>query len=108
MLDLLNRLRTKYHGVVKRRPGKGVTRRQFNMTVDVDMIHAIKALAAILEVPKYVVTEHALQVGCRHLVDMLQEPETRQKLHEHLVKVHLLGGEVEDDEDIIEPGQRPQ
>jgi len=31
----------------------------------------------------------------------INDPEKRQKLQEHLVKVHLLGDELTDDEDIL-------
>jgi hypothetical protein len=37
----------------------------------------------------------------------LQSPERRQQLHEHLVKVHLLGSELCDDESILKLSEQP-
>ena len=64
-----------------------------------DIIIGIKLIAAILEVPYYVACEHILQVGSYHLLKSLDDPERREKLKEHLVKVHLLGAELKEDED---------
>ena len=71
-----------------------VERKQFNLTINKDIILAVKAISANLEVPMYVACEHILQVGCYHLLQDLDEPENREKLIEHLIEVHLLGKDI--------------
>lgn len=61
----------------------------------------MKFLAAILEVPRYVITEHLLQVGSYHILQALEDPEKRQELEKHLVEAHLLGSELQDDESVL-------
>jgi hypothetical protein len=101
-MSILHRFLTKYHQLLDRRQAKAVRRRQFNMTIDADLALAVKLLAEILEVPRYVVTEHLLQVGCYHIYEAMQDPQTRQELEKHLIEVHLLGSELCDDESILE------
>ena len=74
------------------------------MTVDAQLVLAVKFLAAILKVPCYVITEHMLQVGSYHIVQPLEDTEKRQELEKHLAEVHLLGTELRDDEDILRLG----
>ena len=74
------------------------------MTIDAGLVMGVKLLAMILEVPRYVVTEHLLQVGSYHIVQALQDPEKREELEKHLIDVHLLGSELHDDEDILRLG----
>jgi hypothetical protein len=59
-------------------------------------------VAIALEVPGRFLAEHALQRGCYHIMQALQSPERRQQLQAHLVKVHLLGSELCDDESILD------
>ena len=58
----------------------------------------VKLIAVILQVPKYVACEHILQVGSYHILQAINDPDEREKLKEHLVKVHLLGDELKEDE----------
>ncbi len=74
------------------------------MTIDAELVQGVKFLAEIFKVPRYVVTEHMLQVGCYYILHAMQDPERRQELQEHLVKVHLLGSELADDESILRLG----
>ena len=74
------------------------------MTIDAELALGERFLAAILGVPRYVITEHLLQVGSYHIVQALEDPEKRQELEKHLVEVHLLGSELRDDEDILRLG----
>ena len=55
---------------------------------------------------RYVIGEHILQLGTYHVLAAINDPEKRQKLQEHLVKVHLLTDELSDDEDILRLGQK--
>ena len=74
------------------------------MTIDAQLVLGVKLLAAVLKVPRYVITEHLLQVGSYHIVQALEDPEKRQELEKHLIEVHLLGNELQDDEDILRLG----
>ena len=103
-MGILRRFLTKYRQLLDRRHVKTIRRRQFNMTIDAELVLGVKLLAAILKVPRYVITEHLLQVGSYHIVQALQDPEKREELEKHLIGVHLLGSELRDDEDILRLG----
>lgn len=62
----------------------------------------------MLEVRRYVITEHLLHVGTYHMLTAIRDEDKRQKLEEHLVKGRLLGSELHDDEDVFGPvGRKP-
>ena len=103
-MNILRRFITKYRQLLDRRHVKVIRRRQFNMTIDAELALGVKFLAMILKVPRYVITEHLLQVGSYHILEALEDPEKRQELEKHLVEVHLLGSELQDDEDILRLG----
>jgi hypothetical protein len=75
---------------------KTVKRKQFNVTIDEGIIEVVHYFAEILEVPKYTICEHLLQVGYYHLMDILGDPEGRESLQEHLITAHLLGLKSDD------------
>ena len=103
-MQLLHRLKAKYRHKIERKYAKVIKRRQFNLTIAEEVIIGVKAMAAILEVPRYVITEHLLQIGTYHTLKAAKDTQKREKLVEHLVKVHLLGNELTDDEDILRLG----
>ena len=100
-MGILRRFITKYRQLLDRRQAKVIRRRQFNMTVDAGLVMGVKFLAEILKVPRYVITEHLLQVGIYYIYQALQNPEKREELEKHLIEVHLLGSELRDDKDIL-------
>lgn len=100
-MGILRRFLTKYRQLLNRRQAKVIRRKQFNMTIDAELVMGVKLLAAILKVPRYVITEHLLQVGSYYIYQALQDPEKRQELEKHLIGVHLLGSELWDDENIL-------
>ena len=104
-MDVLHRLKAKYHHVAEKKYIKTIRRKQFNLTMAEEIILGVKLIAAILEVPQYVACEHILQVGSYHLLRDLNDPKKREELKEHLVKVHLLGDELKEDKDILVLGQ---
>jgi uncharacterized membrane-anchored protein YjiN (DUF445 family) len=104
-MSLFHRLKARYNHRADRKYTKVIRRRQFNMTIAEEMITCVKLLAAIYKVPGYVITEHLLQVGSYHILQVSNDPQKRQKLEEHLVKVHLLGNELSDDESILRLGE---
>ena len=75
------------------------------MTIDAGLVLGVKLLAVILKVPRYVITEHLLQVGSYYISQALEDPEKREELEKHLIDVHLLGSELQDDEDILRLGR---
>jgi len=86
---------------------KTIKRKQYNLTMSEEIISNIKLIAAILEVPQYVVCEHVLQMGMYQLSYVLNNPEKRQKLIDHLIQVHLLGDELKEDEELLMLGLEP-
>ena len=61
-------------------------------------------MASLLEVPLYCLLEHSLQLASYHIAKAMQDPTKREKLVEHLVKGHLQGKELKDDEGILNIG----
>ncbi len=104
-MDLISRLKTRYQHKIEKKYIKTIKRKQFNLTMADDIILSVKLIAASLEVPMYVACEHILQVGSYQLLKSLKNPEKRQKLTEHLVKVHLLGDELKEDGAVLRLGQ---
>ena len=100
-MDLLHRLKTKIRHIIEKKYIKTIKRKQFNLTMAEEIILGVKLISAILEVPQYVACEHILQVGTHHTLKAMNDPEERQKLIEHLVKVHLLGNRSKDDETLV-------
>jgi hypothetical protein len=47
-----------------------------------------------------VITEHLLEVGAYFVSKAIKDTENRRKLQEHLVKGHLLGKELSDDDTV--------
>ena len=105
-MDLISRLKTRYQHKIEKKYIKMIKRKQFNLTMAQDIILGVKLIAAILEVPLYVACEHILQVGSYQVVKAISDPEKRQKLTEHLVKVHLLGDELKEDDAVLRLGQK--
>ncbi len=69
---------------------KEIARRQFNIICDERLIQALKFTARYLEVPVYVITEHAMQLGLREIHLERHEPAYKENLQRHLIKHHLL------------------
>ena len=103
-MQLLHRLKAKYRHKIERKDAKVIKRKQFNITCSQDIVFAVKAMAAVFEVPYYVIAEHMLQVGAYYILKAIEDAQKREKLVEHLVKVHLLGDELTDDADILSLG----
>jgi len=106
-MTLFHRLKAKYHHIIENKYIKAIKRKQYNLTISEEIISNIKLIAAILEVPQYVVCEHVLQVGMYHVGKVLNDPEKRQKLIDHLVQVHLLGDELIEGEELLMLGLEP-
>ena len=100
-MNLLRESITKYRRLLDRKHVKATRRRQFNTTIDAEIVLGVKFLAEILKVPRYVITEHLIQVGSYHILQALEDPEKREELEKHLIEVHLLGNELQDDESIL-------
>ncbi len=103
-MQLLHGLKAKYLHRNEKKYVKAIKRRQLNFSCSEGVILGVKYMAAVLEVPMYVIAEHLLQVGSYHVWKGAKDPKNREKLVEHLVKVHLLGDELGDGEDILKLG----
>ena len=95
-MSIIGSLKAKYRHRIERKYINTIKRKQFNLTMAEEIVIGVKFIATILDVPQYVACEHILQVGSYHLLEALNDPEERQKLTEHLVKVHLLGDELKE------------
>jgi len=104
-MHLLHRLKAIYRHKLERKYAKTIKRKQLNFNCSEDIILGVQFLAAVLEIPRYVIAEHLLQLGSYHVVKAIKDPEKRDKLVEHLVKVHLLGNELADDGNILRLGE---
>ena len=69
---------------------KEIARRQFNIICDERLIEALKFSARYLEVPVYVITEHAIQLGLHEIHLEKHDAAYKENLQRHLIKHHLL------------------
>ena len=51
-MDLLHRLKAKYHCIIGKEYVKTIKRKQFNLTMAEEVILGVKLIAAILKVPR--------------------------------------------------------
>jgi hypothetical protein len=100
-MRLVDRLKARYLHQIERKYVRVIKRTQFNVTIADELAEAVKFMATIYKVPRYVIAEHLLQVGSYHVLLAMKDLEKRQKLVDHLVKVHLLGDKLKDDEKIL-------
>jgi hypothetical protein len=103
-VNIINRLKTKYRHKAEKKYVKSIKRRQLNFNCSQKLVTGVSLIAARLEVPLYCLLEHLLQVGAYHVAQAMQDQDKREKLMEHLVKVHLRGEELSDDEEILKLG----
>lgn len=104
-MQVIHRLKAKYRHRNEKKYVKAIKRQQLNFNCSEDIIEGIRVIAAILEVPRYILFEHLLQLGSYHMVKAINDPKNREKLISHLVEVHLLGDELIDDENILKLGE---
>jgi hypothetical protein len=105
-MRLSHRLKAKYRHKIEKKYAKTIKRKQLNFNYSEDIILGVQFMVAILEVLRYVIAEHLLQLGSYHLIGVMKDRERREKLAEQLVKVHLLGGELSDGEDVLRLGDQ--
>ena len=105
-MQQIHGLKAKYRHRIEKKYLKSISRKQFNLTIDEEVIRGVKLLAVILEVPRYVITEHLLQVGSYYILKAIKDEDDKERLQEHLVKTHLLGQELTDNEDILSLGEK--
>ncbi|MFC2018686.1 hypothetical protein ACFLU4_01850 [Chloroflexota bacterium] len=86
----LIRVIRRYKKKLEKKFGKQIPRAQFNITCDCKIILALKKIAQCLEVPVYVITEHALQLGLREVDAIMDDEALSERLCRHLVEGHLL------------------
>ncbi len=96
-MDIIGRVIARLQQLTDRKRIKTIKRKQFNLTMAEDIIVGVKFIAAIMGVPMYVACEHIIQAGSYHILEAINNPESRKTLKEHLVQVHLLGDELKED-----------
>jgi len=104
-MNLLGALKKKYDNGVRQREVEPRERRQLNMTVNVRLIDLLKRLAAALTVPRDIVGEHVLEVGCYYLTRAMEHEEKTKMLRQHLINVHLIDGGLDDSEATLRIGE---
>jgi len=67
-----------------------IGRKQFNFACDQGIVLQLEALARKLEVPKYPLAEHLLQIGLESCLVESRDDTLRELLQRHLVHDHLL------------------
>jgi len=82
-------------GLLKRKEGrKGISRILLAFRCIPGIPATLDALSQMLEVPKYVVAEHALQIGLGHIFGQMQDEKLKGKLQNHLLYEHHLADEL--------------
>ncbi len=104
-MNLLGVLKRKYENALRKRDVASRTRRQLNMTVDVRLIGLLKRLAAQFTVPRNIIGEHMLEVGCYYLTRAMESEEKTKILHQHLINVHLIDNGINDSEAVLRIGE---
>ena len=103
-MNILGVLKAKYMGQMRKRNLKLMNRQQFNTTISVNLVLIIRLLAEELKLPRYVVTEHLIQVGAYHVIKASEDLDKDNLLQEHLKEDHLLGSGGNEDESILTLG----
>ena len=67
-----------------------IARKQFNIICDKRLIQGLKFSGRQLEVPVYVIAEHAMQLGLDEIYLEEHDPAYKENLKRHLIKHHLL------------------
>ncbi|MCK4786661.1 MAG: hypothetical protein KAV87_23075 [Desulfobacteraceae bacterium] len=80
-------------------------RKQFNWTINREIGESVRFVAKLLQFPRFVVVEQALQIGLRQLLLAEKDPERRKVLNNHLEGIHLLGDGLPDDEVVLRLGE---
>jgi hypothetical protein len=75
--------------IAKRILGKDSGRRVFGFACDPDIHTQIKILAGELQVPMFALSEHLLQLSIGMISKAQENPEEREELRSHLVKIHV-------------------
>ena len=104
-MNLLGILKKKYINTLRHSDVELRIRRQLNMTIDVRLIRLLKRLAAQLTVPRNILGEHVLEVGCYYLTRTLESEHNTKILQRHLINLHLLDSGVDDSEAILRMGE---
>jgi len=102
-MDIIGRVIARLQQLTDRKRIKTIKRKQFNLTMAEDIVVGVKFIAAIMEVPIYVACEHILQIGIGsyYILEVINDPESRESLKDHLVQVHLLGDELKEDKALL-------
>jgi len=104
-MDLLGKFKRKHNITTVEEGASQYGRQQLNMTVDWRLKEHIKGLAAEFGVPRYVITEHALEIALYHLSRGMRDEKMAAMLRRHLIGKHLLDDGSAEDEAILRLGE---
>ncbi len=104
-MNILGALKKKYEDVLRQIGRQTRIRRQLNMNVDLRLREYLKGLHAELGVPRDIVGEHVLEIGCYYLGRILANERPAAILRRHLINDHLLDGKMEDTEVLLRLGE---
>lgn len=104
-MNILGAIKKRYDDVLRQIGRQTRIRRQLNMKVDMRLKEYLKALQAELGVPRDIVGEHVLEIGCHSVGRILEKEKLAATLRRHLINEHLLDGEMEDSEAMLRLGE---
>ena len=85
---------------------KRMEKRQFNITIERDIIGGVRYLASRFGVPLAPMAAHMLQIGTHYLETVLGDTRKQRIVTEHIVDTHLLGIGAVDDPAILVIGEK--
>ncbi len=104
-MNVLGAIKKKYDDVFSQIGRRTRIRKQLNMKVDLRLHGYLKGLTAESGVPRDIVGEHVLEIGCYYFGRILENEKLATILRHHLTMEHLLNTDVEDSEAILRFGE---
>lgn len=104
-MNVLGAIKKKYDDVFSQIGRRTRIRKQLNMKVDIRLHGYLKGLTAESGVPRDIVGEHALEIGCYYFGRILENEKLAIILRHHLTMEHLLNTDVEDSEASLSLGE---
>ena len=103
-MDIFRWLGAKNKYQARRKRYKNSGKRQLNVVISEGSIHAIKYWANKTEISMAVITEHCIQVGIFHFMQLEGDKERISMLQDHLEKSHMQNKGNRDSENILRLG----
>jgi len=81
-------------------------KKQFNVTIEVEIIDLVHYMASRYGAPLGPTTAHMLQVAAYYMGNALEVPQKKELLSQHIIETHLLGIGPDDDSGILVIGEK--